>query len=32
MAKEPKDNHSLVRWQHIFEHSEWGIVIGSADG
>ncbi|MDX9995524.1 MAG: PAS domain-containing sensor histidine kinase [Rhodocyclaceae bacterium] len=32
MAKEPNDDHSLVRWQHIFEHSEWGIVIGSADG
>lgn len=23
---------TLARWQQIFEHSEWGIVIGSADG
>jgi PAS domain S-box-containing protein len=32
MVKEPNDARSLLRWQHIFEHSEWGIVIGSADG
>ncbi len=23
---------SLARWQHIFEHAEWGVVICSADG
>ncbi|HTP07940.1 MAG TPA: PAS domain S-box protein, partial [Anaerolineae bacterium] len=24
--------HSLHRWAHIFEHAEWGVAIGSADG
>ena len=23
---------SLHRWAHIFEHAEWGVAIGSADG
>jgi PAS domain S-box-containing protein len=24
--------HSLSRWGHIFEHAEWGIVVGGTDG
>jgi PAS domain S-box-containing protein len=23
---------ALARWQHIFEHAEWGVVVGSGDG
>lgn len=25
-------NMQLQRWHHIFEHAEWGVVVGSADG
>lgn len=25
-------NEELQRWAHIFEHAEWGIAVGSADG
>lgn len=23
---------TLARWQHIFEHAEWGVIVGGADG
>ncbi|MBL6750031.1 MAG: PAS domain S-box protein [Nevskia sp.] len=23
---------TLTRWQHVFEHAQWGITVGSADG
>ena len=25
-------NEELQRWAHIFEHAEWGVTVGSADG
>ncbi len=27
-----EQQEALLRWKHIFEHAEWGIVIGSANG
>jgi PAS domain S-box-containing protein len=27
-----RSEEAIRRWAHIFEHAEWGVVIGSADG
>ncbi len=32
IARRRQAEQSLHRWAHIFEHAEWGVAIGSADG
>ncbi len=32
IARRKQAEQSLHRWAHIFEHAEWGVAIGSADG
>ena len=32
LLRRKRAEQSLQRWAHIFEHAEWGVAIGSADG
>jgi PAS domain S-box-containing protein len=32
ITERKRTEQSLHRWAHIFEHAEWGVAIGSADG
>jgi PAS domain S-box-containing protein len=32
ITERQRAEQSLHRWAHIFEHAEWGVAIGSADG
>jgi len=32
ITERKRAEQSLHRWAHIFEHAEWGVAIGSADG
>jgi PAS domain S-box-containing protein len=32
ISERKQAEEALAKWAHIFEHAEWGVVVGSADG